>query len=360
MATTAELVSPDRDDAAARLFVLGGIGLILAGLLFGDIFAVFILHPNADRVGGHLLAATRGVAAGDTHAVLENFTNIGALLENRGTKVDAHLHVIAFGYLALVLALLQPWVAISTGAKRNLARLFLFGATLLPPAVFAIHYVGLAYSPLSSIGWASIVADFGGLLVILACAGELVGLWRHMRAGLAAPQSPQGDPTSRLLLAGGTLLVLAGFLYGAWYAGADLYDHEARDTAILRTMMTEAADEKLSIAEPSVADYGMLQGEKAVKIAAHAHIIEFGLLAMLLAFLQPHIFLSERWRRRWAWVLLAGSFILPFFVLMELRWGLAAGGIADLGGFLVMLALAAMLAGVLRQHGREDAAGGAA
>src|SRR6266567_3637568 len=35
---------------ARRLFLLGGIGLILIGMLFGDIFAVFVLHQNAERL----------------------------------------------------------------------------------------------------------------------------------------------------------------------------------------------------------------------------------------------------------------------------------------------------------------------
>ncbi len=69
-----------------------------------------------------------------------------------------------------------------------------------------------------------------------------------------------------------------------------------------------------------LASYGELQGDKAVKIAAHAHIIEFGFLAMILSFVQPYVSLSEEWKRRWAWVLLAGSVLLPVCVLFELRF----------------------------------------
>ena len=90
------------------MFVIGGIALIAAGMIFGDIFAAFVLHPNADRIGQHLLAATRAVAAGDPAAVRVEFGGIGSLLENRGTKVDSHAHSTDFGYLALLLALAQP------------------------------------------------------------------------------------------------------------------------------------------------------------------------------------------------------------------------------------------------------------
>lgn len=94
-------------------------------------------------------------------------------------------------------------------------------------------------------------------------------------------------------------------------------------------------------------------------IAAHSHAIEFGLLAMLLSFVQPYVFLSDRWKRRWVLLLLSGSFALPLFVLLEVDLGLVAGGIADIGGLLVIIALVGMLVGVLRYSGHLDAAEGA-
>jgi len=345
--------------SAQRLLVIGGIALITVGMIFGDIFAAFILHPNADRISGLLMAVTRAVAAHNSRNVQLEFDSIGALLENRGTKVDAHAHIIDFGYLALLLALVQPWVCFNDKTKQRLAQIFLIGGVLLPVGVVLIHYVGLTYSPLSTIGWASIVADFGGLLVILACAAELGGILRYLRR--VQPVEPNLFPddrswSSRALLSGGTLLILAGFVYGAYYAGVHLYSLEARDSQLLRQMMTQASAGDSSSANQAVNDYGALQAEVAVSIAAHAHVIEFGLTAMLLALIQPYVFLSERWRRRWTVVLLAGSVILPVFVRMELRWGLLAGGIADFGGLLVILALLGMLAGVLRYTRKQDAA----
>ena len=350
--------------SATRLLVFGGIALITVGLIFGDIFAVFVLHQNAGRIGEHLLAATRAVAAEQPKAVLEHFGAIGGLLENRGTKVDTHVHIIAFGYLAILFALIQPYVALRETAKKRLAKLFLAGAALLPPSVFLIHYVGLKYSPLEAIGWASITADFGGLLVILACAGELLGLVHYAQGQRAT--APEEDLlrdrswSGRTLLAGGTLLVLAGFLHGGFYAWTDLYHHAAEDTRLLRAMAVGAASGDVAGAEQAVADYGALQGDKAVKVAAHAHIIEFGLLAMMLALVQPYVYLSERWKRRWVMVLLTGSVVLPVFVLAEIRLGLLAGAIADIGGLLVVIALVGMLVGILRYTGAADAGTGAA
>src|SRR5271166_6698913 len=136
---------------ARRLYIFGGIALIAAGLLFGDIFAVFILHQNAARQGEALIAAAHAVAAGNVAAVNELFGHLGNVLEDRGTKVDAHVHMIGAGYLALLLALVQPHIALSSQTKKSLATLFIAGGTLLPVGIFLIHYIGLAGSPFSAI-----------------------------------------------------------------------------------------------------------------------------------------------------------------------------------------------------------------
>jgi hypothetical protein len=345
--------------SARRLLALGGIGLILVGMLFGDIFAVFVLHQNAARVGASLAAAAHAALAGDSAVVRASFQDAGAFLENRGTKVDTHVHMIDFGYLALMLAILQPWIAFSEATKRRLAWIFLAGAGLLPVGVFLIHYIGLAYSPLQTIGWASIFADLGGLLVLIATFGLLLGLGKHIRsrASTTVQDSLLMDHSvpGRLLLAGGMVLVLAGFLHGAYYAGVDLYRHEALDSSILTDLAKAAAANDARMVGQSLEAYGQLQGDKAVKIAAHAHSIEFGLLAMLIAFFQPYVSLRERWKLRWAGVLLLGSVLLPVCVLMELQYGLLAGGLADFGGLLVILALFAMWIGILRYSGQLDA-----
>ena len=345
---------------ARRLLIFAGIALIACGMLFGDIFAVFVLHQNGRQTGEALLVATRAVSAGNVSGVKDIFGNIGGLLEDRGTKVDTHVHMTDAGYLALLLALVQPYIALSPRRKKFLARLFVAGGVLLPAGIFLIHYVGLAYSPFPVIGWGSVLADSAGAMLIAALVGQAWGLWKWLRRG-ASVGEPELPPDRtwerRTLLTGGTVLVLLGFLYGAWYAGMDLYSHEAREAQILKTIL-DGATRSHSGSAAAVGDYGSLAAERAVKIAAHSHVIEFGLLAILLSFVQPYVYLSEAWKRRWVMVLLAGSVILPVFVLLELKLGLLAGGIADVGGLLVVVALSAMLVGMLRHGGRLDAAAG--
>jgi hypothetical protein len=347
--------------SARRLLIFGGIALVAGGMLFGDIFAVFVLHQNGGLTGQALLAASEAASAGNPLAVKETFQRIGGLLEDHGTKVDAHVHMTDAGYLALLLALLQPYVALPPRRRKLLAGLFVTGGLLLPVGIFLIHYVGLAYSPFVVIGWASILADAGGAVLIVALMGEAYGLWKFLRrdGDGGEPELPVDRTWERqTLMSAGTALILLGFLYGAWYAGVDLYRHEAREAQILKNMLDAAAGGRGGTVV-EVASYGSLAAEKAVKIAAHSHVIEFGLLAMLLSFVQPYVYLSERWKRCWVRMLLAGSIILPVFVLLELNLGLLAGGIADIGGLLVIIALIGMLIGVLRYGGQLDGASGA-
>ena len=341
---------------ARRLLIFGGIALIAGGMLFGDIFAVFVLHQNGGQTGRALLSASEAVSAGNALAVKEVFQSIGGLLEDHGTKVDTHVHMTDAGYLALLLALLQPYVALPPRRKKLLAGLFIAGGLFLPVGIFLIHYVGLTYSPFAAIGWASVLADTAGALLICVLAVEVYGLCRFVQGTRDArePELPaERTWERRTLLSGGAFLILVGFLYGAWYAGVDLYRQEARESQILRDML-DASTSGQGGAVIAVASYGSLAAERAVKIAAHSHVIEFGLLAMLLSFVQPYVGLSDTWKRRWVIVLLAGSLILPVFVLLEVNLGQIAGGIADAGGLLVIIALTAMLIGVLRYSGSLD------
>ena len=342
--------------SARRLYIFGGIALIAGGLLFGDIFAVFILHQNAARQGEALIAASRAVATGDAAAVNEIFGHLGNVLEDRGTKVDAHVHMIGAGYLAVLLALVQPYIALSRQTKKSLAALFIAGGVFLPVGIFLIHYLGLTGSPFSAIGWASVLADSAGGLLIVVLILQAWGFWKHVRSRqLSEPELPDEDSMPRrALLTGGTILVLLGFLHGAYYAGALLYEHERMETTILQRLISSASAGNLDAATTEVNNFGNLAGARAVNIAAHSHIIEFGLLAMLLSFVQPFVFLSEKWKRRWVKLLLGGSVILPVFVLLELKFGLVAGGIADIGGLMVLVGLVGMLVGILRYSGGLD------
>lgn len=344
----------------ARLFVIGGMLLAIAGMIFGDLYAVFIMHPNNGAIGGELGAAVTAAAAGDANSVFSHFSVIGGLLENAGTKKDAHVHMIHAGYVAFLLAFLQPWVALEHRSKLLLAKTFLWAAVVLPVAIFLIHYVGLVYSPLQNIGWASIAADLAGLVLALVLVVELAGIGRTMR-GRGERQGAiiqLVERNSRTLLAGGILLLLAGFLFGAYYAGVHMQEHGRRELTILAELMQQASAGDGAAVIQGLTAYGGLQAERGVMIAAHAHVIEFGLLALMMAIAQPYVFLRRAWRRRLVWMMLGGAAVLPVAVYAEMWYGLVAGGVADFAGLMLIVSLFGMFIGVLRHTGKVDAAEG--
>jgi hypothetical protein len=205
--------------SARRILIFGGIALIAGGMLFGDIFAVFVLHQNGGQTGQALLAACEAASAGNALGVTEVFQKVGGLLEDRGTKIDAHVHMADAGYLALLLALLQPYVGLPPKRRKLLAGLFVTGGLLLPAGIFLIHYVGLAHSPFAVIGWASILADSAGALLIGVLFAEAYGLVKFLRHRATRGEAElPADRTweRRALMSGGAALILLGFLYGAW------------------------------------------------------------------------------------------------------------------------------------------------
>ncbi len=334
-----------------RLLAVGGLLLVAGGMLFGDLFAIFVLHPNNARIGEAMFTASQLIPQGDVDGIMAQFMAIGGFLENRGTKVDAHSHMIHVGYIALLLALLQPWVNLSDQLKRRTAWLFIVAAVLLPPSIFSIYYLGLAYSPLSHIGWGSIFADLFGALLAVAMFIQFWGLWRHVRGdgpAAGALVTGSGWRASRTLLAGGLLLLVWGFLYGAGYAAWLKSGAGASEVDILKSIVTNAAANKQDLVGQDFAAFGQLQMYRAINVATHTHINEMGILLLLLSFLQGLLAGDENSRNRWATIAVAGAWLLPVGILLEIPFGVVGSVIADLSGFCMIIAVLVMLAGLLR------------
>lgn len=350
-----------------RVLAIGGILLIASGMLFGDIFAMFALHPNNARIGAAMYTAAGLIPNGDVDGILAQFMAIGGFLEFRGTKVDTHSHIIHMGYIALLLAMLQPWVALSPRVRHRTAWLFILCAALMPPAIFAIHYVGLAYSPLQDIGWASIFADLFGALLALATVINLYGLWRHVGGRgdgggtptyINAVGSGAGRAASRILLVGGLLLLVSGFLYGAGLALYHQFNSAPTEVDILKSIVTAAAAGDRAALDAAFGAFGNFQMLRAINVASHTHINEMGILLLLVSFVQAFVQYPEATRNRWAKLAVVGAFGLPAGILLEIPYGIVGSVIADSAGFLVIVSLMAMLFGLLRYTGASDAGTG--
>jgi len=360
--TQAALASLEAQDPLAsdsqRLLAIGGILLVASGMLFGNIFAMFVLHPNNARIGEAMYAAAQLIPAGDADAILGHFMAIGGFLENRGTKVDTHSHIIHMGYIALLLAMLQPWVALSPAAKRRAAWLFIASAALLPVSIFSIYYVGLAYSPLGHIGWGSIFADLFGALLAVAVLIQLWGLWCHGRGRGESQVKPSyigsHNGAARALLVGGLLLLVSGFFYGAGYAAWTQSGAASSEVDILKDIVTHAAGSQQALVDADFGAFGQFQMYRAINIAVHTHINEMGILLLLMSFVQGFIHYSERTRRRWAQLAVISGFGLPIGILMEIKLGIVGSICADFFGFTMIVSLMAMLFGLLRHTGACD------
>mgnify|MGYP003382378444 FL=1 len=342
-----------------RLLAIGSILLVASCMLFGDIFAMFILHPNNARIGEAMYAAAQLIPGGDAEAILGHFMAIGGFLENKGTKIDTHSHIIHMGYIGLLLAMLQPWVALSARAKSRAAWLFIVSAALLPVSIFSIYYVGLAYSPLGHIGWGSIFADLFGALLAVAVLIQLWGLWRHGRGQGGPRVKPEylrsDNSASRILLVGGLLLLVGGFLYGAGYAVWTQSGTALSEVTILKNIVSHAAASQQALLDADFAAYGRFQMYRAINIAAHAHINEMGILLLLMAFIQGFIRYTDNTRKRWAQCAVLSGFGLPLGILLEINFGIVGSILADFSGFTMIVSLMAMLFGLLRHTGAVDA-----
>jgi hypothetical protein len=361
-------VSAEFQDALAgsaqRVLAIGGLLAIAGGMLFGDVFAMFVLHPNNARIGQAMYEAALLIPAGDADGIMQRFISIGGFLENRGTKIDTHSHMIHMGYIALLLAILQPYIKFNPQQKLRLAWFYILSTFLLPPSIFAIYYVGLAFSPLEHIGWASILADLFGFFLGVAVFLSLWGLWRHFRSGGDATPTPAhlraNDTASRSLLVGGLLLLVWGFLYGAAYAAWGMSGMGVSEVALLKDIVTHAAAEQTDLLNADFDAFGIYQMYRAINVATHTHINELGILLLLLSFVQPFVFYSDAWKQRWARLAVISAFALPVGVLLELKVGIVGSIVADLSGFTAILALLAMLFGMARYTGVKDSQPGGA
>jgi hypothetical protein len=77
-------------------------------------------------------------------------------------------------------------------------------------------------------------------------------------------------------------------------------------------------------------------------------------MAVLLAFVQNFVFLSDRWKRKWAVLFCIGGAVMPICTYFASIFGLAPAGFADAFGMLSLIALFAMLCGLVRQTGAEE------
>ena len=333
---------------ATRLLAFGGIAFLVCGMLAGEIYAIYISHVANGVIGRNWQGVISAVAGGDVDAVMQHFAVIGELTEKRGRVMNTHSHVGAYGLLALLLAHLQPYLALGSESRRLLAWLFLAGAVLQFGGVYLSYYAG---------DWLFYLANAGAILLIFACARMLLALRAPSNdaASLENQLEAQLAPAaSRFLLKAGLLLIIGGMAFGLYYAWVLVSQDEPALYEAVNDATTLVAADDVAGAERSITAFKRGQSKIAITAAAHSHAVEFGFLMLLLALLQRYVLLQDHWRLNWARVMATGAYLLPLCVFLATKYGLRAAAFADLSGALVLVALIAMGFGVARYTGAAD------
>ena len=86
---------------------------------------------------------------------------------------------------------------------------------------------------------------------------------------------------------------------------------------------------------------------------AHSHALCLATVVLLMGLLQPFMGLSEKVRYGFGWVLVAGSFLTPVGVLLELA-SKAMMVITIIGSILVVISILIYLIGILRYVSQEE------
>ncbi len=334
---------------SSRLLALGGICMVLAAMFLGEIYAIYISHVANGIIRQSWTVVVEAASQGNAIAVEEHFAVIQDLTEKRGRTMNAHSHLGAFGLLALVLAFIQPALSLSDRRKRQFALMFLLGAVLQSGGVYVSYYVGR---------WAVYLADVGAVLFIIAVGRNLLAMLSRRPASAASLSetllAQLAPAASRFLVKAGLLLILAGMVFGLYYSWRLVsVDQPAVYSSIDATVQGVANQDAATAAE-QVAQFKRMQSKIGITAAAHSHAIEFGLIIILLAFIQRYVLLADAWRLRWAKVLAVGAYLLPVCVYLATMYGLRAAAFADLFGGMVMLGLIAMGFGIVRYTGAAD------
>ena len=342
----------DSPSPATRLLIFGGILLIVVGMLLGEIFAIFISHVASAQIRVEWTRTMLpAVQRHDVVAIGAAYNRIEDLLARRGRIMDTHSHMIAYGFLALALALLQPLISYSTKLRCVLALSIVVGGLVQSLSVFVSYWM---VPPWRS--WVLTFSGFGGMLVLLGVLGTIAGLRDHNSAVSFANASRQllCSASSKILLKTGLVLILIGMAFGFYYAWVFVTQQEPQQVVLIGGALRSAISGDPLAATQSILAYRSLQSRIAIVTAAHSHIIEMGTMAILLAFVQNFIFLSESWKKGWATLFCLGAAVMPICTYTASIVGLVAAGFADTFGLLSVIALFAMLCGLVRHTGLVD------
>jgi hypothetical protein len=157
--------------------------------------------------------------------------------------------------------------------------------------------------------------------------------------------------SGRLLLVGGIVLAAAGMLYGLHYAL--FIEHQTLEHMgeSLEAAFTQAAVENWTNSEMNLMAYADTKYKYVRQVDAHSHWVGLAMLMIVLGVVFDRVGFSERTRYWLAVLLLVGSVLFPFAVLLQTASGgkVLASVLAVVGAACVTIALAGAAVGFFRK-----------
>lgn len=181
---TAALAATLRPRLAARnsrWLLANGLALVIAGMLFGLVFALGLTREFEPGMFAAVHGAVEAVASGATDIAATEIARFKSLQSRIAITAAAHSHAIEFGFLLMLLAFLEPFVMLTQSWRDRWTRAVIAGAWLLPLCVFLASMHGLA---------AAAAADIAGGITLAGLLGMFVGLLRASGVADAAVTNP--------------------------------------------------------------------------------------------------------------------------------------------------------------------------
>lgn len=156
----------------------------------------------------------------------------------------------------------------------------------------------------------------------------------------------------KLLVFGGVALAALGMLHGLHYAV--FVEHQTLDHmgGSLATAFVNAAERRMPESHNALDAYGSTKYDYVRQVDVHSHWIGLAMLMMVLGVVFDEVAFGERARLGIALALLIGSVVFPLGVILQTvnHGGAFASGLAIAGSVLVIVGLAAVAVGFVRQR----------
>ncbi len=138
---------------AKGILIVWSLGLIILGMSWGLIYAVFIEHPRLNQMG---MAITAAYVEGAKDNLEAGKASLGHFIDLRHfyvREVDSHAHWTALGFIGLLIGIVFHQVRFSEEVKLKLAWTYLLGSFLFPLGVIlqTVH-PGLFTQGLAALG----------------------------------------------------------------------------------------------------------------------------------------------------------------------------------------------------------------